>query len=140
MSDEHQCLSFLYHHTKLLLPSSKQRALASANLLSQCLRFNFLNTYNILSALRKNESLHLSLVFKDAVDSEFKTRVKGSVDDPDREIYAKGHRLYFDRSLVLTHGRARVNGTGGDPRIALCDEVIQWAYNSKSEMIVVKAQ
>ena len=56
--DEHTVLGFIFHYTNLQrIRQGKEAALLSANLLTRCLRFNFLDLYYILSAIRKNESL-----------------------------------------------------------------------------------
>ena len=58
VEDEHTVLSFIFHYTKL---QNERKgftpAIASANLLTKSLRFNFIDTYNIMSAVRKNSVL-----------------------------------------------------------------------------------
>jgi hypothetical protein len=51
-------------------------AILTANLLSKCLRFKYLDIYNTMSAIRKNESLQLSEVFSDGVNSEMQERLR----------------------------------------------------------------
>ena len=58
VEDEHTVLSFIFHYTKL---QNERRgfkaAVATANILSKSLRFNFIDIYNIMSAVRKNPIL-----------------------------------------------------------------------------------
>jgi len=69
-------LSFIFHHTKLKITRRGiETAIISANVLSKCLRFNFLDIYNIMSALRKNEALQMSEVFTDGVNFEMQERL-----------------------------------------------------------------
>ena len=77
VEDEHQILSFIFHITKLRLQKKGcDSAIITANVLSKCLRFKYLDIYNILSALRKNETMQLSEVFSDGVNIELRERLK----------------------------------------------------------------
>lgn len=100
-------LSFVFQHTKLkTLRKGLPAAIASANLLARCLRLSFVEIYNMMSALRKNEALQLSEVFCDGVNYEVHERLqigKRALIAPaadDREVYCGKARRYFDSQLV----------------------------------------
>lgn len=58
VEDEHHILSFVFQHTQLkLLRRGLPAAIQTANLIARCIRYNLLDIYNIMSALRKNEAL-----------------------------------------------------------------------------------
>jgi hypothetical protein len=87
----------------------------AANLLAKCLRFNFIDIYNIMSALRKNEALQMSEVFVDAVNFELQWRFKMAkrdvltLEDPideEKMVYAGKIRKYF--TLGKTTGRDKL--------------------------------
>ena len=80
--DEHVCLSYVYHYTRLLREKEGlPEAIRAANQLSKCLRYNFLSLYNVVSAIRRNEAMQLSMVFVDAFTTEYLFRLKmGKLD------------------------------------------------------------
>lgn len=148
VEDEHQILSFIFHTTKLRSQRKNwEAAIITANLLSKCLRFNFLDIYNIMSAIRKNETLQHSEVFSDGVSSEIQERLrieKNSVTIPlfpeipsreDKLIYSGKARKYFDNKALKEHGRAKFFNQKNGVHQAIIEEVITWALNSKTEMI-----
>ena len=58
VEDEHTVLSFIFHYTKLQSERKGfEAAVTSANMLAKSLRFNFIDIYNIMSAVRKNHIL-----------------------------------------------------------------------------------
>jgi hypothetical protein len=63
--DEHTVLGYINHYTKAVAANMKKNPLVAANLLTRCLRFNFLSFHNLISAVRKNEYLQMSEVFVD---------------------------------------------------------------------------
>lgn len=108
VEDEHQVLSFVFQLTKLrILRKGLPAAIKSANLLARCLRFNFIEIYNMMSALRKNESLQLSEVFTDGINYEVHERLQlgkrilaASSKNDERHVYAGKPRKYFDSQLT----------------------------------------
>ena len=55
VDDEHILLQFIYKYTKDAAEKrSLAQTIATANLLTKTLRFNFIDIYNIMSAVRKN--------------------------------------------------------------------------------------
>jgi hypothetical protein len=76
VEDEHHVLSFVFQHTKLkILRKGLPYAIQSANLLARCIRYNLVDIYNIMSAVRKNEALQMSEVFTDAFNFELNERL-----------------------------------------------------------------
>ena len=58
VEEEHTVLQFIFHYTKFVNERKGfNSAVVSANLLTKSLRFNFIDIYNIMSAVRKNQVL-----------------------------------------------------------------------------------
>ena len=58
VEDEHTVLSFIFHYTAALRErKGLEESILAADLLTKCLRFNFLDYYNMMSAIRKNPSM-----------------------------------------------------------------------------------
>lgn len=70
-------LSFIFHYTAILREKkSIEDSILAADLLTKCLRFNFLDYYNIMSAIRKNPSMQQSVVLSDTFRKEVAERLK----------------------------------------------------------------
>lgn len=120
VEDEHHILSFVFQHTKLkTLRKGLANGIQSANLLSRCIRFNLLDIYNIMSALRKNEALQLSEVFTDAINYEFAERLLLSKQqlivpladmnsNEEKAIYTGPPRKYVNAQMTSSHGREKI--------------------------------
>ena len=66
VEDENTVLSFIFHYTNLARERrSAQTAVQAVDMLTKCLRFNFLDFYNLMSAIRKNPSIQASSVLQD---------------------------------------------------------------------------
>ena len=77
VEDENTVLSFIFHYTSLLKEKSKdgeREAIMAADQLVKCLRFNFLDMHNMMSAIRKNVAIHKSQVMTDSFSKEVKER------------------------------------------------------------------
>ena len=65
----------MFQYTKLkTVHKGLKAAIASANLLARCLRFNYIEINNMMSARCNNESLECSEVFLDGSSFEMQER------------------------------------------------------------------
>lgn len=77
VEDENTVLSFIFHYTNILRERSGQvEAVLAADQLAKCLRFNYVDFYNLMSAIRKNSSLQASPVLNDSFMREQGERLK----------------------------------------------------------------
>ena len=77
VEDEHTVLSFIFHYTAALKEKKGlEESILAADLLTKCLRFNFLDYYNIMSAIRKNPAMQQSVVMSDTFRKEVAERLK----------------------------------------------------------------
>ena len=120
----------------------------AADLLTKCLRFNFLDYYNIMSAIRKNPSIQQSVVMSDTFRKEVAERLKikkpgvsrmltiaSEEPKPEQDLYFCGvARKYFNMQKVEGQGRLKLlkqNDVGS----TMAEELIQWAFESKIQDI-----
>ena len=115
VEDEHTVLSFIFHYTATIREKkSIEDSVMAADLLTKCLRFNFLDYYNIMSAIRKNPSIQQSVVMSDTFRKEVAERLKikkpgvsrmltiaSEEPKPEQDLYFCGvARKYFNMQKV----------------------------------------
>ena len=73
VEDENTVLSFIFHYSDLKQEAKDlQTAVDDVDMLTKCLRFNFLEFHNLMSATRKNPAIQNSTVMSDTFNREFK--------------------------------------------------------------------
>ena len=94
----------------------------AADQLVKCLRFNFLDMHNMMSAIRKNVAIHKSQVMTDSFNKEVKERQKlkkpgiarilsqvqslSETATPEEELHFCGRaRKYFNLQKLESQGR-----------------------------------
>ena len=78
VEDENTVLSFIFHYSNLLKEKkgSQSNAVLAVDQLTKCLRFNFCDLHNLMSAIRKSPSIQNSSVMTDSFAKEVKERQK----------------------------------------------------------------
>ena len=72
VEDENTVLQFLYHYCRTAQDKHDfKTAVDQASLLTKALRFNYIDLYNLMSAMRKSKVLNESPVFVDAFEKEW---------------------------------------------------------------------
>ena len=105
-------------------------------MLSKALRFNFIDIYNIMSAVRKNAILQSSQVFVDCYDREYHQRFNLDANDWDQSPWETLHycgdqRKNFNKSIVENQGRLKIIKSGLKANIAISEEILRWTLDSK---------
>ena len=77
VEDENTVLSFIFHYTDILRERKGQiEAILAADQLAKSLRFNYVDFYNLMSAIRKNPTLQASPIVNDSFVREQGERLK----------------------------------------------------------------
>ena len=143
VEDENTVLSFIFHYSNLQKEEKGlQRAIEGVNMLTKCLRFNFLDLHNLLSATRKNVAVQQSAVMSDTFRREFEERLKlgkpsmsqiisKDVPKPEEELHFCGRaRKYFNTAKVEGQGRYKLL-KAADTSMAMAGDLLDWAFESK---------
>eukprot|EP00347_Sterkiella_histriomuscorum_P021918 403332320 len=141
IDEENLALGFLFYYTKVQqLNNNIENMKLITNMISQAVRFPFVSTRKLLSALRDNENLRNSTVFRASTLDEFYKRVgnqnsivlniKGSSSK--NQAHKAVPRKYYDNSKVnSSKNQQQQSFTSGQEKINFVDDVMEWLRTSK---------
>ena len=153
VEDENTVLSFIFHYTSLARGrlASQQEAILAADQLIKCLRLNYCDLHNLMSAIRKNPTLQSSPVMLDAFNREISARsqikkqpslsrlLNGFSSAPASETQADDFcgrpRKYFIEAKIKDMGRSKLLNCSQDVGLALLEELTKWAFESRIQDI-----
>ncbi|CDW79156.1 leucine rich repeat family protein [Stylonychia lemnae] len=147
VEDENLVLGFIFHYTKIQsIINNDENMKFISNLLVQTLKFYYISTKKILSALRDNFLLRQSSLFITKTTEEFQMRfqtqnqlllnINGSSS---KSTHVKEQpRKYYDMSRVQNQGRAKQQATAAPDQNKIhpfIQDLVLWLQTSKHSKI-----